>query len=274
MRGCRATAQELEEKEIVVHSLEQRFRTQLTEQASVRAAGRLLAETAAELGWDRAAFIIDKDQTIPARSDKGEFVGVDMGWPAAYIEEWVRQGLCRICPVTQHCARATDSFAWESDPKGMAWEGRALAAEQRRVLEFYRDCADGAVTVPVHRPGGKIGYVSWFMRDGRRLIPKFCETYDATYLISHAFIRHLEHIIRPQERAGACGKPPGMLTARELECLRWAACGRTEEDIGIIIERSRETVHFHLQNAAAKLEACNRTHAVAIACSRGLITVL
>jgi len=254
----------------VVLTLEQRFRARLPEQASVRAAGRLLASTAAELGWDRAAFIIDTDQKIPARSDSGEFVGVDMGWPAAYIEDWARQGLCRICPVTQQCGRATDSFVWESDPKSSAWEGRSLLPQQERVLEFYRDCADGAVTVPVHRPGGKTGYVSWFMRDGRRLVPKFCETYDATYLISHAFIRHLEGLVGPQERAGGCTK----LTSRELECLRWAAHGRTEEDIGAIIERSRETVHFHLQNAVAKLEASNRTHAVAIACSRGLITVL
>ena len=40
-----------------------------------------------------------------------------------------------------------------------------------------------------------------------------------------------------------------------------------------IVSRSRDTVHFHLQNAIRKLDANNRTHAVAIACSRGLITL-
>jgi DNA-binding CsgD family transcriptional regulator len=32
-------------------------------------------------------------------------------------------------------------------------------------------------------------------------------------------------------------------------------------------------VHFHLQNVVRKLDASNRTHAVAIACSRGLINL-
>jgi DNA-binding CsgD family transcriptional regulator len=64
------------------------------------------------------------------------------------------------------------------------------------------------------------------------------------------------------------------LTAREIECLTWAANGKTEEEIGMIIERSHETARFHLRNAVQKLNASNRTHAVALACSRGLITVL
>ena len=41
----------------------------------------------------------------------------------------------------------------------------------------------------------------------------------------------------------------------------------------MLIHRSRDTVHFHLRNAAMKLDAGNRTHAVAIACTRGLISL-
>jgi len=63
------------------------------------------------------------------------------------------------------------------------------------------------------------------------------------------------------------------LTEREIECLTGAARGKSEEAIALQLNRSHDTVHFHLQNAARKLEANNRTHAVAIACSRGLISL-
>ena len=77
---------------------------------------------------------------------------------------------------------------------------------------------------------------------------------------------HVDHCDLRSAKAGA-----DTLTLRELECLAWAARGKTDEDIGQILGRSRETVHFHLGKALRKLGASNRTHAVAIACSLGLI---
>lgn len=64
------------------------------------------------------------------------------------------------------------------------------------------------------------------------------------------------------------------LTDREMECLTWAARGKTEEEIGMIIHRSHSTARFHLRSAIRKLGASNRSHAIAIVCSRGLISVI
>ncbi len=61
------------------------------------------------------------------------------------------------------------------------------------------------------------------------------------------------------------------LTQRELECLHWAALGKTNEEIGMILSVTKRTVVFHLQNAATKLETSNRYHTVARAISKGLI---
>lgn len=250
------------------------FLERLAAQTSLADAGRLLAESATELGWDLAAFQADLGARRLPRADGGEFVAVAMGWSADYIAEWLKLELGRQCPVTQQCGRACDAFAWESDPDGAAWAGRPLLPEQRRVLDFYRHCAGGGVTVPVHRPDGRSGYVSWFLRDQRELMARFRTTYRSTFVLSHAFIRHIDRLLQSDRRASLAARGAGVLTARELECLGWAARGKTEEDIGVILGRSRETVHFHLQNAIHKLDACNRTHAVAIACSHGLITVL
>lgn len=64
------------------------------------------------------------------------------------------------------------------------------------------------------------------------------------------------------------------LTGRELECLRWAAQGKTNWEIGQILEVTKRTVVFHLQNSAKKLQTSNRYHTVARAISLGLVPPL
>lgn len=60
------------------------------------------------------------------------------------------------------------------------------------------------------------------------------------------------------------------LTPRELECLHWAAAGKTNWEIGVILGVSKRTIVFHLHNSAKKLETSNRYHTVARAVSLGL----
>lgn len=61
------------------------------------------------------------------------------------------------------------------------------------------------------------------------------------------------------------------LTGREIECLRYAAQGRTLESIAQAVGISSRTVEFHLAKAARKLGAVNKTNAVAIATATGLV---
>ncbi len=65
--------------------------------------------------------------------------------------------------------------------------------------------------------------------------------------------------------------PPKKLTRRELECLHWAAAGKTNWEVGKILGISKRTVVFHLQNSAIKLQTSNRYHTVARAVSLGLV---
>ena len=52
------------------------------------------------------------------------------------------------------------------------------------------------------------------------------------------------------------------LSKRENECLRWAAVGKTDSEIALILSRSCATIRFHIHNAALKLNAVNRSQAV------------
>jgi DNA-binding CsgD family transcriptional regulator len=62
-----------------------------------------------------------------------------------------------------------------------------------------------------------------------------------------------------------------LLNAREIEVLRLAAIGRTEQETAHSLSLSRRGVQFHLARAMEKLGAANKTAAVATAVSAGLI---
>lgn len=61
------------------------------------------------------------------------------------------------------------------------------------------------------------------------------------------------------------------LTPREVDCLLWAAEGKSDWDIATILGISRPTVLKHLRSARDRLDAMNRTHAVAKAMRLRLI---
>ena len=63
------------------------------------------------------------------------------------------------------------------------------------------------------------------------------------------------------------------LSKREVECLRWAAVGKTDHEIGVILSRSRATIRFHLHNATTKLDAVSRSQAVFKAAQLGYLGV-
>ncbi|GAA4339072.1 hypothetical protein GCM10023144_36880 [Pigmentiphaga soli] len=71
--------------------------------------------------------------------------------------------------------------------------------------------------------------------------------------------------------SAARGPAAVKLSARERECLRWAAVGKTSWETACILEVGERTVNFHLGNAFAKLQVNNKQAAVAQAILRGLI---
>jgi DNA-binding CsgD family transcriptional regulator len=246
------------------------FHQQLQRQTDVASAALMLAQCADALGWNLAAFHTDIHQATLPRAGDGEFIGTAMGWQAKTVNEWVKLGLARACPIGLHCAAAVEPFLWDCELDGAAWQGRPLQAEQRAVLNLYNNEVCGGVTVPVRR-AGKTGYVSWCTRERGRLRSRYQTTLSSVHLISHTFMRQIDCLIDASEQRG---DTKGLLTRREIECLTWAAHGKTTTEIADLLHRSAETVEFHLSNAMAKLDARNRAHAVAIACLRGMIREL
>ncbi len=63
------------------------------------------------------------------------------------------------------------------------------------------------------------------------------------------------------------------LIGNELEVLKWAACGKTDWDISLILSIGLETVKQRMKNIGRKLDAVSRSHAVAVAYDQQLISI-
>jgi DNA-binding CsgD family transcriptional regulator len=61
------------------------------------------------------------------------------------------------------------------------------------------------------------------------------------------------------------------LSPRELECLAWAAQGKTYTEIGALTNLRFGSVKTYLDSARLKLNAVNLVHAVALAISYGTL---
>ena len=61
------------------------------------------------------------------------------------------------------------------------------------------------------------------------------------------------------------------LTEREIEALTWSARGKTSAEIALILDLSKRTVDFHIDNARMKLGVATRIEAVLAAAAAGII---
>jgi len=64
-----------------------------------------------------------------------------------------------------------------------------------------------------------------------------------------------------------------VISARELDCLRWVAAGKSAWEASVILGISERTVRFHLNSAREKLNCTTTTQAVAKVVAQQLIAI-
>lgn len=124
-----------------------------------------------------------------------------------------------------------------------------------------------AIIAPVHLPRGLIGAVVWCSRK-----PVGVESLFRTHASTlHSLALRLVAAHNEARNQSRDAMVPRMLSRREVQCLRWAAAGKTDSEIGIILSLSVSTVRFHLRNAAAKLGATGRAQSIQLAAGLGFV---
>ena len=164
-------------------------------------------------------------------------------------------------------ARLTGEPFYYSDGRLRTWRPtqllEAVDCSQARNTPNFGE----AIIAPVHLPRGLVGAVFWCSREPVGVEAIFAEQAGHLHNLAVKLVAtHNEARGRPRNAT-----VPQTLTRREVQCLRWAAAGTTDGEIGIILALSVSTVRFHLRNAAAKLGATGRAQSIQIAAGLGFV---
>lgn len=121
-----------------------------------------------------------------------------------------------------------------------------------------------AIVTPAYLPGGVIGAVVWATPDAGFNVESAFDAHAAQmHALSLRFVATYEEAVTVGEAT------PARLTRREIQCLKWAAAGKTAAEIGEIVAISLPTVRFHITNAGRKLGVSGRSQAIRRAATLG-----
>jgi DNA-binding NarL/FixJ family response regulator len=172
----------------------------------------------------------------------------------------------------------------------------AEAADGREALERYREHRPDVTLMDLQMPGmGGVEAIAAIRLEfpNARIIVLTTHRGDVQalrafkagaygYLLKNMVRKELVETIRtvhagrrriPQEIATAIAEHVSEdgLSGREIEVLKEAARGNANKNIAAHLGISEDTVKVHMKNIFSKLDANDRTHAVTIAISRGII---
>ncbi|SIO95962.1 helix-turn-helix transcriptional regulator [Vibrio spartinae] len=97
-----------------------------------------------------------------------------------------------------------------------------------------------------------------------------CEEINVLYLLTPHLNMVLNKVSDHKTHLATYFPPENQLTSRENELLSWLKIGKSNWEIGRLLNINECTVKYHLQNIYRKLGVHNRTHAVSRATELGL----
>ncbi len=195
---------------------------------------------------------IGPDQTITRTQRR-----VSIRYPAAWVGVYRRRGYQKIDPIVRNLFVHERPMYWAE----LRSRNQALPEQQ-----FYRAAEDfglkDGISYGARFDNSTAG--SFFTLAGPDLGREQWHQKLFEYLAPHL------HVALSRTHLGRQTDKP-RLTPRELQALTWAKYGKTNSEISVVLAVTPRAVKFHIENAMRKLNAVNRTQAIAVALSLGLI---
>ncbi len=235
----------------------------------IRRAAEVLGQLMATWGL-RVAFTHDiGDSHTPVDADGRVLATEVFGWSDDDLAWWRNTSLALSSPLALACRLESDIF-WANA------QGIYTCLPNARIMTVSlaafekRACVRAAIVVPVHLPFGQIGAISFVSQDPEKsdLSQEYTQLGEALKLIGWTFISSFARAVRGRQRLPV----NSVLTKREIECVRLAATGLTDGGIADALGRRRATVRFHLDKAAAKLDAVNKCQTIFKAAQLGYLS--
>jgi LuxR family quorum sensing-dependent transcriptional regulator len=196
---------------------------------------------------------------VPAKSCRSLAQSVVMtNWPKDLLVSYDAASMMTSSPVIERLRRSTIPFTYDTALESH----RRSHGKDNPVLDLFERVHLGrGVYIPVHDVHGTCGAVGF---GGDREVVTAGELKELTFVASYLFSR-LSEVREIRSRA------PAALSRREIECLHWAAAGKTTTEMAKILDLSEYTVNHYLSRATRKLDSVNRVQTVAKAIRAGLI---
>ena len=225
----------------------------------IRPAAEALRDTAMTLAKLRVATASNIACKDPMVDGDGDILASEVfGWREPGERWWERRNLALTSPLTIACRYESEPFWCSSTGVHTQQHNPHLAALD--LSDFgERAMTEAAIVVPIHLPYGQIGAASFQpLGTERELGEIFAKYADLLGIFSRKFVCSYVKVMDKAQWIPSDVK----LSKREIECLRWAAIGKTDSEVALILGRSCATIRFHIHNAAVKLNAVNRSQAV------------
>lgn len=221
-----------------MHRIFQRFIDLLSSAADVKSFSEAKAVTATALDLSCFAYL-----ALPYQQNKRPLV--ISTYPANWLTHYLRNHYERIDPIVVHALQDPEPFRWGA---GLS-TGQASSAQRELLDDASQFGIRFGFTVPIHDGHGPIAALT-FAVDQQR--PQFNTCIDAhsrvLQLMAMYFHAHVRRKVLDDRKLSRT-----LLSPRELECLQWAAQGKSTWEIGRILHISRHTVASYLDSAKEKL---------------------
>ena len=181
-------------------------------------------------------------------------------------EYWLQADLALQSAVVSIIRCTAEPFYYDN---GLieGWRPLRISPELERQTREKKLSISGSIIAPIHLPGGVVGAVIWATdQPGVHMRPIFEQHAADLHVVALRFISACNASMygEPQIRAYR-------LTRREIQCLKLAAAGKTDEEIATIVSLAIPTVRFHLKRAGEKLGSSGRVRIVHHAAALGFI---
>lgn len=214
----------------------------------------LISLTVPDLGFQKFSLI----QWLWFRAPKSSLICIDNY--GDYGEKFVAREDYLYDPVRLACQRTSRAFVWGDIPSMIS-----LKQRQHHILERAGQYGlRSGLTLPIATVGEPSGACSFATSSGD--LPSRWHCRAAVLIGSSAF----------HEARRLCGYParaidPPIISLRKQEILQFAAIGKTDPEIAMILGLSKNTIETYIRQLLRSLDVYNRTQLCVKALRLGLI---
>lgn len=198
---------------------------------------------------------------LPAPHEKADPYVLLSGWPEKWITHYLQSDFIHVDPVIRKVRRSTMPFLWSEAPYSLDDEPAARVMNEAKEFGLSEGFA-----VPIISVDGAQAIVT-FGAPHFDIPERHRRGLHVVAIFAHTKIRDIR-----KAGSGSRSDPRKVhLSGREIECLRWAAAGKTAWETSEILDLSEQTVVQYVKSATRKLGAQNKGHAIAEAMRAALI---